>query len=128
MTLILFLFAPMNDLVNVLLFIVAVYLFRKPERNRAGKAVMVVVAFVTTANMWLPAERIAVKARARDCRIYARRRQPACDRLQAPDSAVQIIPFDEVESRTICRLNPDLESASLVRYLFSSASERTPPC
>jgi hypothetical protein len=48
--------------------------------------------------------------------------------LKAADSAVQILEFDDVESRTICRLNPGLESASLVRYIAGSASKRTPPC
>ena len=137
MTLILFLFAPVNDLFNLLLLIPAVYLFRKPERNRAGKAVIVVVAFVTiflaplvfrAANMWLPAERIAVKQGPAIVGYMLATDSRYATVLQAADSAVQIIPFDEVESRTICRLNPDLESASLVRYLFSSASERTPPC
>jgi hypothetical protein len=37
--------------------------------------------------------------------------------LRAADATVQILQLDDVESRTICRLNPGLESASLVRYL-----------
>ena|SRR5215216_6643242 len=32
------------------------------------------------------------------------------------------------ESRTIFRLNPEVESASLVRYISRSASKRTPLC
>lgn len=48
--------------------------------------------------------------------------------LKAADSTVQILELDDVESRTICRLNPELESASLVRYVAGSASKRTPPC
>jgi len=35
---------------------------------------------------------------------------------------------DDVESRTICRLNPEVESASLVRYISRSASKRIPLC
>jgi hypothetical protein len=102
-------------------------------------AVIFVVAFVTiflaplglvfrAANMWLPAERIAVKQGPNIVGYVLATDSRYGTVLQAVDSAVQIIPFDEVKSRTICRLNPDLESASLVRYLFSSASERTPPC
>jgi hypothetical protein len=48
--------------------------------------------------------------------------------LKAADSTVQIRELDDVESRTICRLNPGLESASLVRYIAGSASKHTPPC
>ncbi len=136
MTLILFLFAPVNDLFNLLVLIPAVYLFRKTERNRAGKAVIVVVAFVTIflaplvfrRQMWHPAERIAVKQGPAIVGYVLATDSRYATVLQTADSAVQIIPFDEVESRTICRLNPDLESASLVRHLFRSASERTPPC
>ena len=35
---------------------------------------------------------------------------------------------DDVESRTICRLNPEVESASLVRYISRSTSKRIPLC
>ena len=47
--------------------------------------------------------------------------------LRAADATVQILQLDDVESRNICRLNPGLESASLVRYLAGSASKGTPP-
>jgi hypothetical protein len=66
MVLILFAFAPVNDLVNLLLCGLAVVFFRKPERDRAGQAVIVGAAFLAlvlapvifrAANMWLPAER-----------------------------------------------------------------------
>jgi len=48
--------------------------------------------------------------------------------LQAADSSVQIIPLSQIESRTICRLDPGLESGSLIRYVSGSASARTPAC
>ena len=59
----------MNDLLNLLFCLIAIFYFRKPARRGAGKAVIVGVAFLTiflapvfrSANMWLPAERIAVK-------------------------------------------------------------------
>jgi hypothetical protein len=35
---------------------------------------------------------------------------------------------DDVESGTICRLNPEVESASLVRAISRPASKRTPMC
>jgi hypothetical protein len=41
---------------------------------------------------------------------------------------VQIIALSQIESRSICRLNPALESGSLIRYISGSASQRTPPC
>ena len=70
LALILFAFAPVNDLLNLLLCLLAVYFFRKPERNRLGQAVIIGAAFLTlvlapvvfrAANMWLPAEKIVLK-------------------------------------------------------------------
>ena len=48
--------------------------------------------------------------------------------LKAADSTAQVLSLDDVESRTICRVNPGLESACLVRYIAGSASKRMPPC
>jgi hypothetical protein len=70
LALILFALAPVNDLPNLLLCVFAVYFFRKPERNRVGQAVIIGATFLTlvlapvvfrAANMWLPAEKIALK-------------------------------------------------------------------
>ncbi len=70
MVLILFAFAPVNDLVNLLLCGLAVVFFRKPERDRAGQAIIVGAAFLAlvlapvifrAANMWLPAEKIVLR-------------------------------------------------------------------
>jgi hypothetical protein len=70
LALILFAFASVNDLFNLLLCLFAVYFFRKPERNRVGQAVITGAAFLTlvlapvvfrAANMWLPAEKIVLK-------------------------------------------------------------------
>jgi hypothetical protein len=43
-------------------------------------------------------------------------------------SLLGLVRGHDVESRTICRLNLGLESASLLRYITGSASKRTPPC
>src|SRR4029453_6413511 len=70
MVLILFAFAPVNDLVNLLLCGLAVVFFRKPERDRAGQAIIVGAAFLAlvlapvifrAANMWLPAEKVVLR-------------------------------------------------------------------
>lgn len=47
LALILFAFAPVNDLFNLLLCLLAVYFFRKPERSRLGQAVIISAAFLT---------------------------------------------------------------------------------
>jgi formate hydrogenlyase subunit 3/multisubunit Na+/H+ antiporter MnhD subunit len=63
LALILFALAPVNDMFSLLLCLLAVYYFRKPERNRVGQAVIIGAAFLTlvlapvvfrAANMWLP--------------------------------------------------------------------------
>ncbi|HEY6687952.1 MAG TPA: hypothetical protein VI094_17265 [Propionibacteriaceae bacterium] len=134
---ILFALAPVNDLFNLLLCLFAVYFFRKPERNRLGQAVIIGAAFVTlvlapvvfrAANMWLPAEKIVLRNQPAIVGYMLTADPRYATVLKAADSTVQILEFDDVESRTICRLNPGLESASLVRYIAGSASKRTPPC
>jgi hypothetical protein len=137
LALILFAFAPVNDLLNLLLCLFAVYFFRKPERNRVGQAVIIGAAFLAlvlapvvfrAANMWLPAEKIVLKNQPAMVGYVLTADPRYATVLKAADSTVQILEFDDVESRTICRLNPRLESASLVRYSAGSASKRTPPC
>jgi hypothetical protein len=134
---ILFFLAPVNDLVNLFLCVFAVYFFRKPERNRVGQAVIVAAVFLTlvlapmifrAANMWLPAEKIALKNQPAMVGYVLAADPRYATVLKAADSTVQILEFDDVESRTICRLNPGLESASVFRYIAGSASKRTPPC
>ena len=135
--LILFAFSPVNDLLNLLFCLIAIFYFRKPARRGAGKAVIVGVAFLTiflaplvfrSANMWLPAERIAVKDQPVVVGHVLQIDPSYATVMQAADSSVQIIPLSQIESRSICRLNPGLESASLIRYISGSASQRTPPC
>jgi hypothetical protein len=135
--LILFAFALLNDLFNLVLCELAIVFFRKPERNRIGQAVIVGAAFLAVvlapvvfrvANMWLPAEKIAVRNQPVMVGYVLAADSRYATVLQAADSVVRILQLDQVESRTICRLSPRLESASLVRYVAGSASRRTPPC
>jgi hypothetical protein len=135
--LILFALAPVNDLFNLLLCLFAVYFFRKPERNRVGQGVIIGAAFLAlvlapvvfrAANMWLTAEKIVFKNQPAMVGYVLAADPRYATVLKAADSTVQILEFDDVESRTICRPNPRLESASLVRYIAGSASKRTPPC
>jgi hypothetical protein len=133
---ILFALAPVNDLFN-LLCVFAVYLFRKPERNRVGQGVIIGAASLVlvlapvvfrAANMWLPAEKIVLRNQPAIVGYVLAADPRYATVLKAADSTVQILELDDVESRTICRLNPGLESASLVRYIAGSASKHTPPC
>jgi hypothetical protein len=135
--LILFAFSPVNDLINLLFCLVAIFYFRKPARRGAAKAVIVGVAFSAIflaplvfrgANMWLPAERIAVKDQPVIVGYVLQLDPFYATVLQAADSSVQIIALSQIESRSICRLNPGLESGSLIRYISGSTSQRTPPC
>ncbi len=137
LALILFALAPVNDLFNLLLCVFAVYFFRRPERNRAGQAVIIGAAFLAlvlapvvfrAANMWLPAEKIVLRNQPAIIGYVLTADPRYATVLKAADSTVQILQLDEIESRTICRLNPRLQSASLVRYIAGSASKRTPPC
>lgn len=137
MVLILFAFAPVNDLVNLLLCGLAVVFFRKPERDRAGQAIIVGAAFLALVlapvifrapNMWLPAEKIVLRGQLAVVGYVLAADPRYATVLRAADATVQILQLDDVESRTIGRLNPGLETASLVRYLAGSASKRTPPC
>jgi len=137
LALILFALAPVNDLFNLLFCVFAVYFFRKPERNRAGQAVIIGAAFLTlvlapvvfrAANMWLPAEKIVLRSQSAIVGYVLTTDPWYATVLKAADSTAQILELDDVESRTICRLNPRLDSASLVRYIAGSASKRTPPC
>ena len=80
------------------------------------------------ANMWLPAEKIVLKNEPAIVGYVLAADPRYATVLKAADSTVQILELDDVESRTICRLNPGLESASLVRYIAGSASKHTPPC
>jgi hypothetical protein len=136
LTLILFAFAPVNDLFNLLLCLLAVYFFRKPERNRLGQAVFISAAFLTlvlapvvfrAANMWLPAESIALRNQPAMVGYVLTTDPRYATVLKAADSTAQILELDDVESRTICRLNPGLESASLVRYIAGLGLETPAP-
>jgi hypothetical protein len=80
------------------------------------------------ANMWLPAEKIVVRNQPVIVGYVLAADSQYATVLQVGDSAVRILRLDQVESRTTCRLNPGLESASLVRYVAGSASRRTPSC
>jgi hypothetical protein len=80
------------------------------------------------ANMWLPAETIVLRNQPAIVGYVLAADPRYATVLTAADSAVQILALDDVESRTICRLNPGLESTSLVRYIAGSASKRTPQC
>jgi hypothetical protein len=138
LALILFALAPVNDLFNLLLCLLAVYFFRKPERNRVGQAVIIGAAFLAlvlapvvfrAANMWLPAEKIVLMNQPVAMVGYVLTTDARyATVLKAVDSTAQVLSLDDVESRTICRVNPGLESASLVRYIAGSASKRTRPC
>lgn len=135
--LILFALAPVNDLVNLLLCVAAVFVFRKPERNRLGRALMIGAGFLVFvlgpvvfrgANMWLPAERIEVKEQPTLVAYVLAADRLHVTVLRADTSTAQILRLDDIESRTICRVNPGVESTSLVSYLTGSASGRTPAC
>ena len=135
--LILFAFAPISDLIYLLLCALAVGYFRKPERNRVGQAVILGCAFLAlvlapvvflAANMWLPAERIQIRNEAAVVGYVLAADPQYATVLQAADSTVRILRLDQVESRTICTLNRELESGSMVRYLTGSAGNRTPGC
>jgi hypothetical protein len=138
LALILFALAPVNDLFNLLLCLLAVYFFRKPERNRVGQVVIIGAAFLAlvlapvvfrAANMWLPAEKIVLMNQPVAMVGYVLTTDARyATVLKAADSTAQVLSLDDVESRTICRVNPGLESACLVRYIAGSASKRTPPC
>ena len=136
-TLILFAFAPINDLIYLLLCGLAVGYFRKPQRNRIGQAVILGCAFLAlvmapvgfrAANMWLPAETIAVRDQPAVVGYVLAADPQYATVLQAADSTVRILRLDQMEARTICTLNRELESASTVRYLTGSAPSRTPAC
>ena len=99
----------------------AVYFFRKPERNRVGQGVIISAGFLAlvlapvvfrAANMWLPAEKIVLKNEPAIVGYVLAADPRYATVLKAADSTVQILELDDVESRTICRLNPGLESAS----------------
>jgi hypothetical protein len=138
LALILFALAPVNDLFNLLLCLLAVYFFRKPERNRVGQTVIIGAAFLAlvlapvvfrAANMWLPGEKIILMNQPAAMVGYVLTTDARyATVLMAADPTAQVLSLDDVESRTICRLNPGLESASLVRYIAGSASKRTPSC
>jgi hypothetical protein len=92
LALILFALAPVNDLFNLLLCLLAVYFFRKPERNRVGQAVIIGAAFLAlvlapvvfrAANMWLPGgeDRLDEPAGGHG-RLRTHHRRPLCDRFQ----------------------------------------------
>jgi hypothetical protein len=78
------------------------------------------------ANMWLPAEKIGLKNQPAMVGYVLAADPRYATVLKAADATVQILELDDVESRTICRLNPGFESASLARYIAGSASRRTP--
>lgn len=135
--LILFAFAPLNDLIYLLLCTLAVGYFRKPQRNRIGQAVILGCAFLVlvlapvvfrAANMWLPAETIEIRDQPAVVGYVLAADPQYATVLQAAGSTVRILRLDQVESRTICTLNRGLESASTVRYLTGSAGNRTPAC
>jgi hypothetical protein len=76
--------------------------------------------------MWLPAEKIVLKNEPAMVGYVLAADPRYATVLKAADSTVQILELDDVESRTICRLDPGLESASLVRYIAGSASDTRP--
>ena len=135
--LVLFALAPVNDLVNLLICIAAVVLFRKPERNRLGMALLICAAFLVlilgpvvfrAANMWLPAERIVIKGQPVQVGYVLTANSLELTVLDAASSTVHRFRPDDVESRTICRLNPGLESVSVVGYLAGQSQPSTPGC
>lgn len=135
--LVLFALSPVNDLVNLLICVVAVAIFRKPERNRFGRNLLIGAAFVVlvlgpvvfrAANMWLPAERIVVSGRPVLVGYVLAANSLDVTVLDAATSSVHRLRPDEVESRTICRLNPGLESVSMVGYLTGQTRPGTPAC
>ena len=73
--------------------------------------------------MWLPAERIAVEGRPVVVGYVLQIDPVYVTVLQAADSSVQIIALSQIESRSICRLNPSLESGSLIRYIVLTEDE-----
>jgi hypothetical protein len=110
-------------------------LFPEARAQSRGQAVIVGAAFLAlvlapvicrAANMWLPAEKIVLRGQPAVVGYVLAADPRYATVLRAADATVQILQLDDVESRTICRLNPGLESASLVRYLAGSASKRTP--
>jgi len=135
--LVLFSFGPVFDLVNLLLCVAAVAFFRKPERNRVGRALLIGVGFVVfvlgpvvfrAANMWLPAERIMVKGQPASVGYVLAVNNLDVTVLDAATSSVHRLRPDDVESRTICRLNSGLESVSLAGYLSGQTRPATPTC
>ncbi|HEY3407640.1 MAG TPA: hypothetical protein VGK53_05655 [Propionicimonas sp.] len=122
---------------NLLICIAAVALFRKPERNRLGKALLIGAAFLVVilgpmvfraANMWLPAERIVVSGQPVLVGYVLAANSLDITVLDAATSIVHRLRPDEVESRIICRLNPGLESVSIVGYLTGQTRPGTPAC
>jgi hypothetical protein len=103
-----------------------------------GQAVIIGAAFLAlvlapvvfrAANMWLPGEKIVLMNQPAAMVGYVLTTDARyATVLMAADPTAQVLSLDDVESRTICRLNPGLESASLVRYIAGSASKRTPSC
>jgi len=135
--LILFALAPVNDLVNLLICVAAVIFFRKPERNRLGQALLIGAGFLVlilgpvvfrAANMWLPAERITVEGHPGLVGYVLAANSLDLTVLDAATSSVHRLRLEDVESRVICRLNPGLESTSLVGYLSGAARPSTPAC
>jgi hypothetical protein len=134
--LVLFALAPVNDLVNLVGCVVAVIVLRKPGRNRLGVALLVGAGFLIFfvgpvvfrgANMWLPAERIVLSAdQALVGYVLATDSNEATLLVDAAPR-IRRVPIEDIESRTVCRLNPTLESASLVAYLTGSAAQAAAP-
>ena len=135
--LVLFALAPVNDLVNLVICLAGVVFFRKPERNRLGRVLLIGGAFLVlivgpvvfrAANMWLPAEQIVVKGRPVLVGYVLSVNNLDVTVLDAATSTVHRLGPDDVESRAICRLNLGWESASLVSYLNGQTRPRTPVC
>lgn len=134
---ILFALSPVNDLVNLVICVAAVFLLRKRERNRLGRALLIGAAFLVlilapvvfrAANMWLPAERIVVKGEPSLVGYVLAASSLDLTVLDAATATVHRLRPDEVESRTICSLNPGLESVSVVAYLAGQSRPGTPAC
>ncbi len=135
--LVLFALGPVNDLANLFICVAAVIFLRKPERNRLGRALLIGAGFLVfvlgpvvfrAANMWLPAERLVVREQPTFVGYVLAANSLDITVLDAATSTVQRLRPEDVESRTICRLNPGLESTSLAGLLTGSARPSTPTC
>lgn len=78
--------------------------------------------------MWLPVEKIILKNEPAIVGYVLAADPRYATVLKTADSTVQVLELADVESRIHLSPKSRLESASLARYIASSASKRTPPC